>query len=109
MTISSGPTSQIAVHTGGLDIQALMRHAAIKGSIVMFPNLLQSSAQVSTRSCDAAVLSAAKRGNDANTAPNLTCRALIEAEDVMRRSNHGLDRAFDRPERAGKATRGLFP
>jgi hypothetical protein len=105
ITISSGPVLQMAVDTGGLDIPAPARHAAVQGSIVDFSNRSQSSAQGPARSGDAAA-AAVGRMNEANVAHNLTYRVLIEAVgEVMRRECHTLNMQAG----AGKTMRGLLP
>lgn len=103
ITIPSGPVIQ-AVDTGGLDIPALMRHAAIQGSIVGFSNHAQSSVQGLTLSCD--VAATVQRVNETNLAQNLKCRVpTVAAGDVMRRECHILDTQT----RTGNTTRGRFP
>ena len=77
ITIASGPAIQMAVETGGLDIPALIRHAAIQGSIVDFSNQSQSS-QGQMLSCDVAA-AAVERATEASVGEILTCRALTEA------------------------------
>jgi glutamate dehydrogenase (NAD(P)+) len=75
----------ISDHTGalydanGLDIPALMRHAATHGSIAGFSNQLAfDPAQVLTLPCTVLVPAAMERVIDANTAANLKCRILAE-------------------------------
>jgi glutamate dehydrogenase (NAD(P)+) len=64
---------------GGLDIQALMRHATQHGSIAGFSKELQfDPAQVLTLPCDVLVPAAMERAIDAKTAENLKCRILAE-------------------------------
>jgi glutamate dehydrogenase (NAD(P)+) len=75
----------ISDHTGalydanGLDIPALMRHAATHGSIAGFSNQLAfDPAQVLTLPCTVLVPAAMERVIDAKTAANLKCRILAE-------------------------------
>jgi glutamate dehydrogenase (NAD(P)+) len=77
--------SAISDHTGalydanGLDIPALMRHAATHGSIAGFSNQLAfDPAQVLTLPCTVLVPAAMERVIDAKTADNLKCRILAE-------------------------------
>ena len=65
ITISSGPVIAMAVGPGGLDIPALMRHAAIQGGIVVVFDHSQSSAQCPTLSC--IVAAAAEPVNEATS------------------------------------------
>jgi len=103
ITMSAGPVIAMAVETGGLDIPALMRHAAIQGSIVGLFDHSQFSAQRPRLCCDGAA--AVERVNEANAAHNLKCRVLTEAAgDAMRRDCH-----LDTQMGAGKTTRGLLP
>jgi len=131
MTTCSGAVFQPAVDTGGLDIPALMRHAAIQGSIVEPPNRPQSSAHVWRLSCAVAALAAVERASDATIARNFKRRAdPYSQEEVMPPDGHILARASDLgparakadkarrnaamtvgvgPANAGRTTRGLFP
>jgi glutamate dehydrogenase (NAD(P)+) len=75
----------ISDHTGalydanGLDIPALMRHAAAHGSIAGFSNMLAfDPAQILTLPCTVLVPAAMERMIDAKTAENLKCRILAE-------------------------------
>jgi glutamate dehydrogenase (NAD(P)+) len=75
----------ISDHTGalydanGLDVPALMRHAATHGSIAGFSNQLAfDPAQVLTLPCTVLVPAAMERVIDAKTAENLKCRILAE-------------------------------
>jgi glutamate dehydrogenase (NAD(P)+) len=77
--------SAISDHTGalydanGLDIPALMRHAATHGSIAGFSNQLAfDPARVLTLPCTVLVPAAMERVIDAKTAENLKCRILAE-------------------------------
>jgi len=75
----------VSDHTGalydekGLDIPALMRHAAAHGSIAGFSSQLQHDpAQILTLPCDVLVPAALERVIDARVAENLKCRVLAE-------------------------------
>jgi glutamate dehydrogenase (NAD(P)+) len=75
----------VSDHTGalhdptGLDIPALMRHAATHGSLAGFSNQLQfDPAQILTLPCDVLVPAALERVIDAKVAENLKCRVLAE-------------------------------
>src|ERR1700743_2142031 len=76
----------VSDHTGalhdpkGLDIPALMRHAATHGSLAGFSNQLQfDPAQILTLPCDVLVPAALERVIDANVAENPKCGGLGEA------------------------------
>ncbi|HVX78922.1 MAG TPA: Glu/Leu/Phe/Val dehydrogenase [Bradyrhizobium sp.] len=75
----------VSDHTGalydakGLDIPALMRHAALHGSIAGFSSELKfDPKQVLTLACDVLVPAAMERVIDARIAENLKCRVLAE-------------------------------
>ncbi len=75
----------VSDHTGalhdakGLDIPALMRHAATHGSIAGFSNQLHfDPAQILTLPCTVLVPAAMERVIDAKVAENLKCRVLAE-------------------------------
>jgi glutamate dehydrogenase (NAD(P)+) len=75
----------VSDHTGalhnanGLDIPALMRHAATHGSIAGFSNQLHfDPREVLTLGCDVLVPAALERVIDAKIAENLKCRVLAE-------------------------------
>jgi glutamate dehydrogenase (NAD(P)+) len=75
----------VSDHTGalfderGLDIPALMRHAATHGSIAGFSNQLQfDPAQILTLPCEVLVPAALERVIDAGVAEKLRCRVLAE-------------------------------
>jgi glutamate dehydrogenase (NAD(P)+) len=75
----------VSDHTGalhdakGLDIPALMRHAATHGSIAGFSTQLQHDpAQILTLPCDVLVPAALERVIDGKIAANLKCRVLAE-------------------------------
>ena len=75
----------VSDHTGalhdarGLDIPALMRHAATHGSIAGFSSELAfDPAQLLTLPCTVLVPAAMERVIDAKTADNLNCRILAE-------------------------------
>jgi glutamate dehydrogenase (NAD(P)+) len=75
----------VSDHTGalydekGLDIPALMRHAAAHGSIAGFSSQLQHDpAQILTLPCDVLVPAAMERAIDAEVAEKLKCRVLAE-------------------------------
>jgi len=75
----------VSDHTGalhdpkGLDIPALMRHAAQHGSIAGFSNQLHyDPEQVLTLPCDVLVPAALERVIDAKVAEKLKCRVLAE-------------------------------
>lgn len=75
----------VSDHTGalhdanGLDIPALMRHAATHGSIAGFSSQLHfDPAGILTLPCDVLVPAALERVIDATTAENLKCRILAE-------------------------------
>ncbi|MBI5263735.1 MAG: Glu/Leu/Phe/Val dehydrogenase [Bradyrhizobium sp.] len=75
----------VSDHTGalhdprGLDVPALMRHAASHGSIKGFSSELQfDPAQVLTLKCDVLVPAALERVIDAKIAQHLRCRILAE-------------------------------
>jgi glutamate dehydrogenase (NAD(P)+) len=75
----------VSDHTGalhdakGLDIPALMRHAATHGSIAGFSNQLHfDPAQILTLACDVLVPAAMERVIDAKVAEKLRCRVLAE-------------------------------
>jgi glutamate dehydrogenase (NAD(P)+) len=75
----------VSDHTGalydksGLDIPALMRHAAQRGSIAGFSNELHfDPAQILTLPCDVLVPAAMERVIDARVAEKLKCRVLAE-------------------------------
>jgi glutamate dehydrogenase (NAD(P)+) len=63
----------------GLDIPALLRHAAAHGSIAGFSNQLRyDPAAILTLPCDVLVPAAIERVIDAHIAENLKCRVLAE-------------------------------
>jgi glutamate dehydrogenase (NAD(P)+) len=75
----------VSDHTGalydakGLDIPALMRHAATHGSIAGFSTQLQfDPKQILTLPCDVLVPAALERVIDADVAQQLKCRVLAE-------------------------------
>ena len=75
----------VSDHTGalhsasGLDVPALIRHAAEHGSIAGYSNELQyDPAQILTLPCDVLVPAAMERVIDADTATHLKCRVLAE-------------------------------
>src|ERR1700726_3326439 len=75
----------VSDHTGalydasGLDIPALMRHTAERGSLAGFSNELAfDPAQILTLPCDVLVPAAMERVIDARVAENLKCRVLAE-------------------------------
>jgi glutamate dehydrogenase (NAD(P)+) len=66
-------------HAQGLDIPALVRHAAAHGSIAGFSNELHfDPEEILTLACDVLVPAAMERVIDAKVADNLKCRVLAE-------------------------------